>query len=206
MNIWDDLVDGLWPEDPGDEDSAVVYLRKRLDAQEMRQALDAPLLPDLGASFIAAAQNDWAAHYRFTYGLVAAFVFAPEDPAQWFVDAGLNKYHEKARDVLNGIAILERRLDAMTSLLPEPQEPAAAMNSLAREWIIIQANPAWLLARWVMQIAVGLREAGDFSKASDLLRELPKEHVTLLHRYMAALELLVAAGKQAALEAIERPA
>jgi hypothetical protein len=204
MDIWDDLIDGLWPEDPGDEDSAVAYLRKRLEGPEMRRALDTPLSTDLGARATATMQNDWAAHYRFTYGLIAAFVFAPEDPAQWFVDAGLNKYHQKARDVVDSIAILDQRLEAMASLLPERQEQAAGMNSLAREWIIIQANPAWVLARWVMQVAIGLREAGDKSKAGDLLRELPEEHMTLLQRYRAALEILVAAGKQAALEAIDR--
>lgn len=204
MDIWDDLIDGLWSEDPGDEDSAVAYLRKRLEGPEMRRALDAPLSTDLGARATATMQNDWAAHYRFTYGLIAAFVFAPEDPAQWFVDAGLNKYHQKARDVVDSIAILDQRLEAMASLLPERQEQAVGMNSLAREWIIIQANPAWVLARWVMQVAIGLREAGDKSKAGDLLRELPEEHMTLLQRYRAALEILVAAGKQAALEAIDR--
>lgn len=205
MDIWSDLINGLWSEDPGDEDSAVAYLRKRLDAREMRRALDAPLSPDFEVNSIVAIQNDWASHYRFTYSLLAAFVFAPDDPAQWFVDAGLNKYHEKAQGVLSNIAILEQRLEAMHSLLPKPEEPAAEMGSLAREWIIVQTIPAWVLARWVMQIAVGLREAGDYSKASNLLRELPSEHMTLLHRYKATLEILVGAGKQAVMEALERP-
>lgn len=205
MDIWDDLIDGLWSEDPGDEDSAVRYLRKRLDVSEMRRALDASLSPDFEVSSIVAIQNDWASHYRFTYGLLAAFVFAPEDPAQWFVKAGVNKYPEKARGVVNGISILEQRLEAMGSLLPKREEPAAEMVSLAREWIIVQAIPAWVLARWVMQIAVGLREAGDSIKASNLLSELPSEHMTLLQRYLTALELLVAAAKQAVLEAIDRP-
>ena len=75
----------MWPEYPGDEDLAVAYLHKRLDAREMRRALDAPLSPDFEAGCIVTIQNDWTSHYRFTYGLLAAFVFAPDDPAQWFI-------------------------------------------------------------------------------------------------------------------------
>lgn len=41
--------------------------------------------------------------------------------------------------------------------------------------------------------------------ASELIKQLSDEHLNLLARYVAALERVIAAGKQAVLEAIERP-
>lgn len=206
MEIWDDWIGGFWPEEPGAEDSHISYLRKRLDVKVLRQALTMRLSPDLGADCVQTVQTDWDWHYRFMYSLIAAFVFAPEDPAQWFVDAGLNKYPEKARDVVANIAIVERRQAAIYSLLPKrPPDSPADLGRVLREWIVVQANPAWVLPRWVMQIAVGLEASGDAYQAGTLLEKLTKEHMNLLVRYASALEVLTGAARQAVTEAIERP-
>jgi hypothetical protein len=198
------LIDDLWPEGADEESAAISYLRGRLSQDSLRQAAALRLAPDLGAECAASLQTDWDWHYRFAYALMAPMIFNPEDPAQWFVDLGINQYPEKARDVLANIAIIERRQDAMASLLPEQATPFQ-IDSLAYEWIKIQITPGWELARWVMQMAIGLREANQYGKATSLVKQLPAESLQLLHRYAVALELVIAASKQAALEAIDRP-
>ena len=205
MDIWDDLLDDLWPEGAEEEGTGITYLRGRLNREKLGKAAALRLSPDLGAECAAALQTDWEWHYRFAYALMAPLIFNPEDPAQWFVDLGLNQYPEKARDLLGNIATIERRQAAMASLLSKHLAELTDVSKMALEWITVQAYPAWGLARWVMQIAVGLAESGDYRQADELIRQLPEEQIRLLARYTAALELVVAAGKQAALEAIDRP-
>lgn len=205
MDAWDDLIDDLWPDGANEEGIALSYIRGRLQRDNLRKAAALRLAPDLGSECAASLQTDWDWHYRFTYALFAPLVFNPEDPAQWFVDMGLNRYPQKARDVLRNIAIVERRHAVMTTLLPDQPAEPIDMSTAALDWIKVQSNPAWELARWVMQIAIGLSESGNGRNISALLRQLPAEHMNLLFRYAAALELVIAAGKQAALEAIERP-
>lgn len=203
MDVWNGALDDLWPDEEGEPDSGMSYLRALLDEANVQKLIALRLIPDLGAECATALQTDWEMHYRFTFALLAAFAFAPDDPAQWFVDIGLNRQHQKARDVLNNIAIVERRLAVMMSLLPERSAPVE-IDSLAREWIKIQLLPGWELGRWVMQLAVGLREADQHAKAASLVKQLPPDSLELLYRYAAALELLTAAGRQAVTEAIER--
>lgn len=206
MEIWDDWIGGLWPEEPGAEDSLISYLRKRLDVKVVRQALTLRLSPDLGADGVHTVQTDWDWHYRFMYSLIVAFVFTPEDPAQWFVDAGLNKYPDKARDVMANIAIVEQRQAAIYSLVPKrPPDSSADLGRILHEWVVVQANPAWVLPRWVMQIAIGLEASGDAYQAGTLLQQLPEEHMNLLVRYISAMKVLTVAARQAVTEAIERP-
>lgn len=205
MDVWNNALDELWPDEEGEPDSGMSYLRARLDEANVQKLVALRLVPDLGAEYAAALQTDWEMHYRFTFALLAAFAFAPDDPAQWFVDIGLNRQQQKARDVLNNIATVERRLAVITSLLPERSAPVK-IDSLASEWIKIQLLPGWELGRWVMQLAVRLSEAEQHAKASSLVKQLPSESLELLHRYAAALERVLAAGRQAVTEAIERSA
>lgn len=207
MDVWDDLIGDLWPDDAGDEGVGARYIRNRLNENTLRKALGLRLGADLGAESVGTLQLDWAWHYRFTYSLLAAFAFNPHDPAQWFVDAGLNKYPQKARDVRDNIAVVEQRLAIIVSLLGNRSEtPVLDMDSLIREWMKIQAYPAWVTARWVLQIAAGLRAGGDQIHGAELLKHLPEESLSLVHRYASALEHLLAAAEQAVNEAIDRPA
>lgn len=205
MDVWDDLIGDLWPEDKDGDDNSLPYLRNRLDENNMRKAISLRLSSDLGAECAASLQTDWDWYYRFTYSLLAAFAFAPADPAQWFVDLGLNRYREKAIDVLNNIAIAERRQAAMAMLLPKRPAPETGIESLAREWIFVQAHPEWELARWTMQIAVGLIESKNYSKGYSLIQRLPEASLQLAYRYVAALAQLLVAARQAVTEAMERP-
>ena len=205
MDVWEDLFDDLWPEGADEEGSAIPYLRGRLNQELLRKAVAQRLAPNLWAEGAASLQMDWNWHYRFTYALMAPIIFSPADPAQWFVDLGLPLYPQKTRDVLSNIAIIERRQATMASLLPKQSVELADINAAAFDWIAVQAYPTWELAHWVLQIAVGLAESDNYRQAVNLLRELPKEHMNLLVRYRAALEMVVAAGKQAAEEAIDRP-
>lgn len=205
MDLWDDLISELWPEGADEEGAAITYLRDRLNPDLLDKATALRLASDLGAECVASLQADWEWHHRFTYALLAPFIFNPGDPAQWFVDLGLNRYPEKARDVLNNIAIVERRQTAIASLLPKRSDIPVDVNEAALEWIKVQAYPAWAVVRWTMQIAVGLEQSDNIMKTHNLLPQLPEEHMNLMTRYVTALELIVAASKQAALEAIDRP-
>lgn len=206
MDVWDDLIGDLWPDESSEEDTGARYIRNRLNEKTLRKALGIVPATDLGAESVGTLQNDWNWHYRFTYSLLAAFAFNPHDPAQWFVDAGLNKYPQKARDVRENIAIVQRRLEIIATMLPDrPDTPPMEMDSLIREWIKIQANPAWEPVRWVLQVAVGLRAGGDQIHGQALLRWLPEESLSRIHRYISALEHLLAAAAQAVNEAIDRP-
>ena len=206
MDIWNNLINDLWPPDFADDNHVIRYLQKYAQADVLPQAAVFPLKSDLGAADAAALQTAWDEHHRFTVGLLASLIFNPEDPAQWFVAIGLNKNPDKAGVVLTNFRITERRLAHVRSLLPEqPAVKRQTIDELLLEFIKVNANPAWRLSRWILMSAAALSEAGKQANASELLRELKGEPMTLLQRYLEALEQLMFAVEQAITEAIERP-
>lgn len=205
MDPWSDLIGDLWPPATAEAEATIRYLRKWVNAADLRRAATFALASDLGGNAAAALQAAWDEHYRFTWVMAAPLVYSPEDPAQWFVDLGLNSDAAKARTVLVNIAIVRRRVGHVARLISGRPESDTPLDDLLRELIKIHAFPSWQLARWAFIVAAALMEAGEMTSASQLLRELKGEPLSLLQSYVRAMEQLTAGARQAVTEAMERP-